>query len=98
MESTDGGAIEDASRPHGEYQSSSDQLQSARDSLERFKSNVAATARAIEELNQSLQLLEQYLPKPHREVDCTIERGIEPDEDYDIEPSIEPQRRRGFGR
>ena len=56
MDSINGGATEDGGRPHGEYQKSSDQLQSARDSLERIKSNVAATTGAIAELYQTSRL------------------------------------------
>lgn len=95
MESTDGGAIEDPSRPHREHQKSSDQLQSARDSLERIKSNVSATTQAIDELNQTLREFEQYLPQATRDIEPTVTRTIERDsgEDFSIEP-----KRRGIGR
>ena len=95
MESTDGGAIEDSSRPHGEHQKSSDQLPEARDSLERIKSNISATTQAIDELNQTLREFEQYLPKATREIEPTVARTIERDSDGNI--SIEPKRR-GIGR
>jgi multidrug efflux pump subunit AcrA (membrane-fusion protein) len=71
------------------------QLQSARDSLERIKSNVSATTQAINELNQTLREFEQYLPKATREIEPTVARTIERDSDGNI--SVEPKRR-GIGR
>jgi hypothetical protein len=72
-----------------------DQLQSARDSLERIKSNASATTQAIDELNQILREFEQYLPKATRDIEPTVTRAIERDSDGNI--SIEPKRR-GIGR
>lgn len=91
MDSTHGGATEGGGRPHPEYQKFSDELQSARDSLERIKSNVAATTGAIAELNQTLRQLEQSRSNTNREVNRTVTRRIEPNQGDDL--SQEPKRR-----